>query len=185
MKTNRDSSLSDGESQEDPEFRKGGIKQFDVIDVGLKMSSYTVGGLAPGVDYLFELCLRKENFVIVINSAVFKTKDEGYEVGLGIQTDWVTLLAVALVLTVIVVTCIFLGMIRWWRFHTYRLRSKDKDTSSQKEMISSPSDHSSVGASAVLGPPESPEPGSTTGDESRLVDHEVTSPVDEIQHEIA
>ena len=35
------------------------VKRYMDIDVGLKMNSYTVNGLQPGIEYLFELCLRK------------------------------------------------------------------------------------------------------------------------------
>ena len=69
---------------------------------------------------------------------------------LGIETDYVTLFAVAIILTSIVITCVTLSGVRWWRYrlHISRMRTKDgqrhSDTSSQREMILSPSDHSSV-----------------------------------------
>ena len=202
----------DRESKEDTILQKGLVKRYEDIDVGLKMNSYTVNNLAPGVEYIFELCLRKDKYVMIISSATLKTKGSGYEIGVGIQTDWVTLLAVSLVLTAIVGTCICLSGIRWWRYHTYvvRVRSKARlekgqigDTSSQKEMITSPSDHSSVNCGA-LGPQalvqtpcesvskrindsssvqlnnQSICEGSTTGDESNLVEHEVASPTEDV-----
>lgn len=61
------------------------------IDVGLKMNSYTVNSLEPGVEYLFELCLRKEKYIIPISSTLLTTRNSGYEVALGIETDYVTL----------------------------------------------------------------------------------------------
>ena len=137
-------------------LRNGFSKRFD-IGMRLKTNSYTVSGLAPGVDYLFELCLKRADFIIVINRAVYTTRYQGFEVGVGIETDWVTLLAVTLVLSTIILLCLALAAIRWYRFQSWRsltLRRgprsscKDRDTSSQKEMITSPSDHSSV---AVLG----------------------------------
>lgn len=120
------------------------------------MNSYTVNGLTPGATYLFELCLRKENYVINISSTTLTTKNSGFEVEAGIETDWITILSVALILVGLTATCIALSIIRWWRYHTYlvRVRAKSKlaksgvtnDTSSQREMITSPSDHSSVAA---------------------------------------
>jgi hypothetical protein len=44
----------------------GFLKQYEDIDVGLKMNSYTVNGLGPGRAYLFELCLRKDVYIIPI-----------------------------------------------------------------------------------------------------------------------
>ena len=214
-----------GSAEEDSSFWTGnGVKRFEDIDVGLKsLSSYTVSGLAPGVDYVFELCLKRGDFVIVITSEVYRTKRQGFETAAGIQTDWATLLAVSLALSVIIMTCVSLSLVRWYRFQAWRFRIKGKrhrgtaglqrgnggrhETSSTKDMITSPSDHSSV---AVLCSPtqaeakgrggdniernansrpvlpaysvwpnaESPAPSSATGDQSRLVDHEVSSPVD-------
>ena len=123
------------------------------------MNSYTVNGLTPGATYLFELCLRKENYVINISSATLTTKNSGFEVEAGIETDWITILSVALILVGLTATCIAISIIRWWRYHTYlvRVRAKSKlaksgvsnnDTSSQREMITSPSDHSSVAVNA-------------------------------------
>ena len=136
------------------------MKQYEDIDVGLKMNSYTVNGLAPGVTYLFQLCLRKENYVIIISSTTLKTKNSGFEIEAGIETDWITILCVALVLVGLTTTCIILSILRWWRYHAYlvRVRAKSKlvkaaaggggggeaDSSSQREMITSPSDHSGV-----------------------------------------
>ena len=75
------------------------IKQYEDIDVGLKMNSYTVNELQPGATYVFQLCLRKGGYVIGISSAELTTKDRGFEVELGIETDYVSLCAVAVVLT--------------------------------------------------------------------------------------
>ena len=78
--------------EEDPSFWSGnGVKRFEDIDVGLKsLSSYTVSGLAPGVEYVFELCLKKGNFVIGITSAVYRTKRQGFEADAGIQVWSIT-----------------------------------------------------------------------------------------------
>ena len=89
------------------------IKQFMDIDVGLKMNSYTVNNLEPGVEYLFELCLRKENYIIPISSTLLTTRNSGYEVALGIETDYVTLGAVTLILTTLVISCFALSLLRW------------------------------------------------------------------------
>ena len=79
-------------AEEDPSFWSGnGVKRFEDIDVGLKsLSSYTVSGLAPGVEYVFELCLKKGNFVIGITSAVYRTKRQGFEADAGIQVWSIT-----------------------------------------------------------------------------------------------
>ena len=137
-------------------LNEGHVRQYEDIDVGLKMNSYTVNGLSPGVTYLFQLCLRKEKYVINISSATLTTKNSGFEVEAGIETDWITILSVALILIGLTATCIIISIIRWWRYHTYLVRVKAKsklvkggvnnDTSSQREMITSPSDHSSVAA---------------------------------------
>ena len=144
------------------------VKQYEDIDVGLKMNSYTVNGLTPGHTYLFQLCLRKESYVITISSTTLTTRYSGFEVELGIETDYVSLFAVAIVLTGIVTTCLVMSIVRLVR---YRHFSKETgDTLSQREMITSPSDHSSVNCVNYM-----------TGDESRLVDNEVTSPTDEMK----
>ena len=136
--------------------------------MGLKMNSYTVNGLTPGESYLFQLCLRKESYVITISSTTLTTRYSGFEVELGIETDYVSLFTVAIVLTGIVTACLVMSIVRLIR---YRHFSKESgDTISQREMITSPSDHSSVNGVNYV----------TAGDESRLVDNEVTSPVDEM-----
>ena len=61
----------------------GHVKRYMDIDVGLKMNSYTVNGLEPGIEYLFELCLRKEEYIIPISSALLTTRNSGYEVAVG------------------------------------------------------------------------------------------------------
>ena len=59
----------------------------------------------------------------------------------------------------IVITCVTLSGVRWWRYrlHLVRMRTKDgntrhdSDNSSQREMILSPSDHSSVNCPSSSG----------------------------------
>ena len=53
------------------------VKRYMDIDVGLKMNSYTVNGLQPGIEYLFELCLRKEEYIIPISSTLLTTRNSG------------------------------------------------------------------------------------------------------------
>ncbi len=62
--------------KKDPEI----IKQYEDIDVGLKMNSYTVNGLNPGVTYLFTLCLRRGEYVITISSAALTTREPQFQV---------------------------------------------------------------------------------------------------------
>ena len=141
--------------------------QYEDIDVGLKMNSYTVNGLAPGHSYLFELCLRKERYVIPISSMVQTTKNSGFEVEMGIETDYVSLFSVAIILSSMVTVCFTLSLFRMWQYYYYYHSAggpispsngcggvgggrggipsrKDADSLSQREMIVSPSDHSSV-----------------------------------------
>ena len=173
------------------------VKQYTDIDVGLKMNSYTVNGLEPGIAYLFELCLWKEKYIIPISSALLTTRNSGYEVELGIETDYVTLITVTLILTALVISCLALSGLRWYTYHSHIVHMRSKsiggnhgDNSSQREIIMSPSEHSSVtcpnytnyaaaGASNSVSSPI--ESGSTaTGDESRLMEHEVTSPTEDV-----
>ena len=169
------------DDREDQQFKKGLVKQYEDIDVGLKMNSYTVNGLAPGVTYLFQLCLRKENYVINISSTTLTTKNSGFEIEAGIETDWITILAVALVLVGLTATCITLSILRWWRYHAYLIRARAKsqlvkgaETSSQREMITSPSDHSNFtvgGAASCLPQP----PFTYTKNKGNLSNQSVTS----------
>ena len=140
------------------------FQQYEDIDVGLKMNSYTVNGLGPGQAYLFELCLRKERYVIPISSMVLTTKNSGFEVEMGIETDYVSLFSVAIILSSMVTVCFTLSLFRMWQYYYYYHSSplspgghgggggrggasrKDADSLSQREMIVSPSDHSSVAA---------------------------------------
>ena len=138
------------------------------------MNSYTVNNLEPGVEYLFELCLRKESYIIPISSTLLTTRNSGYEVALGIETDYVTLGAVTVILTTLVISCFAISFLRWyvhvfWNIHVFwgtfptfrvqhicipfrytyhhhlmHMRSKSGDSSSQREIIMSPSEHSSV-----------------------------------------
>ena len=170
-------------------------KQYMDIDVGLKMNSYTVNGLQPGVEYIFELCLRKEQYIIPISSTLLTTRNFGYEVELGIETDYVTLITVTLILTTLVISCLALSFLRWYAYHNHLMHMRSKgDDSSQREIIMSPSEHSSVTY------PSHHFPGSqntsqhqprlssachdvaivASGDESRLMEHEVTSPTEDV-----
>ena len=168
----------------------GNVKRYMDIDVGLKMNSYTVNGLQPGIEYLFELCLRKEEYIIPISSTLLTTRNSGYEVALGIETDYVTLVTVTLILTTLVISCFALSFLRWYTYHNHLVHMRSKgDNSSQREIIMSPSEHSSVTYPNFL-PPPPPQQNNTSaasevaivasGDESRLMEHEVTSPTEEV-----
>lgn len=177
------------EDEEEADSTSGGkapvVKQYMDIDVGLKMNSYTVNSLAPGVTYLFELCLRKETYVIPISSAQLTTRNSGYEVELGIETDYVTLITVAFILAALVISCFALSALRWYTYHSHIVHMRAKggvgggngDNLSQREMIASPSEHSSVTYPNYAG---SVAASTATGDESRLVEHEVTSPTEDV-----
>jgi len=171
------------------------VKRYMDIDVGLKMNSYTVNGLQPGIEYLFELCLRKEEYIIPISSTLLTTRNSGYEVALGIETDYVTLVTVTLILTTLVISCFALSFLRWYTYHNHLVHMRSKgDNSSQREIIMSPSEHSSVTYPNFLPPSQHPPPQQNTttagsgsevaivasGDESRLMEHEVTSPTEEV-----
>ncbi|TRY70275.1 hypothetical protein TCAL_11549 [Tigriopus californicus] len=181
------------------------IKQYEDIDVGLKMNSYTVTGLSPSHTYLFQLCLRKDVYVITISSTQLTTKSSDFQMALGIETDYVSILIVSLAIIGFVGSCVLVNVIRFWRFHW----PGDPDSLSQREMIASPSEHSSV----VNTIPGNPSPYLTrslrqkfrtseaanyspflrkeapmsrvrsvcSGDESKLVEHEVLSPLDDIK----
>ena len=98
------------------ENQDNNVKRYMDIDVGLKMNSYTVNGLQPGIEYLFELCLRKEEYIIPISSTLLTTRNSGYEVALGIETDYVTLVTVTLILTTLVISCFALSFLRYLHF---------------------------------------------------------------------
>jgi hypothetical protein len=156
------------------------VKRYMDIDVGLKMNSYTVNGLQPGMPYLFELCLRKEQYIIPISSTILTTRNTGYEVKLGIETDYVTLITVTLILTTLVISCFALSLLRWYTYHNHMVHISSKgDSSSQREMIMSPSEHSSVTFPNYSGSGTT-NTGIASGDESRLMDHEVTSPTEDV-----
>jgi Leucine-rich repeat (LRR) protein len=182
------------------ESQDNNVKRYMDIDVGLKMNSYTVNGLQPGIEYLFELCLRKEEYIIPISSTLLTTRNSGYEVALGIETDYVTLVTVTLILTTLVISCFALSFLRWYTYHNHLVHMRSKgDNSSQREIIMSPSEHSSVTYPNLLLPPnvtttnggcgisaERPQTAASevailaSGDESRLMEHEVTSPTEEV-----
>lgn len=190
-------------------------KQYEHIDVGLKMNSYTVNGLEAGHRYLFELCLRRDQYIIPISSLFLTTKNSDFQTELGIETDYVSLFAVAIVLTGLASACLGMSVARLIKLHSFY--SKDGDSLSQREMITSPSDQSNM---AFLGPAQGhvqtarlsssssfTQPATvqrnatasaaastirpqsvtvTTHDQSFLVDNEVASPVDEVmRHKLA
>lgn len=146
-----------------PGSAKDSVRSYEDIEVGIKMNSYTVSGLDPGTTYRFELCLKREDYVIPISHAVLTTRDSGYEVGHGIRTDWVTLAAVVGAVVLLAALCFFAICYRWWfRYRSYVDRIKaakalsskvppPADDSSQRGMMTtSPSDHSSVAVSSSV-----------------------------------
>ena len=168
------------------------VKQYEDIEVGMKMNSYTVNGLKPGQSYVFELCLRKEEYIIPISHATLTTRGSGYESDLGIKTDYVSLFAVTIVLSGLITTCLVMSILRMVRFHHVFYHKNAGDSVSQREMIVSPSDHSTVTNNSCAPVNVNNSSGSSSvvtnsicnrsvlsGDQSRLVENEVTSPVDE------
>jgi hypothetical protein len=163
------------------------LKQYEDIDVGLKMNSYTVNGLAPGRDYVFELCLRRESYVMPISSARLRTRASHFQTALGIETDYASLCAVAVALVVLVCACAVVSSRRLWLFSSRQKKRSSaaarfcgvarQDSLSQREMILSPSDHSSTGAN--YGVSVSANSDEDAEDKSRLVDHEISSPVED------
>ena len=140
--------------------------QFDNINVGLKMNSYTVSGLDPGNTYTFLLCMRKNSFIIPISMTTITTKNSNFMKELGIVKDYTAVALIVLVLSSGFFICVGICGCR-----IFKLRlSQDQDSISTKEMIPSTSEQSSVGQG---------NPGEIA-DQSRLVDHEVSSPVEEI-----
>jgi hypothetical protein len=61
---------------------------------------------------------------IVSSSVVLSTKNSGFEVDLGIETDYATLFCVAIILAGILVTCVTFSAARWWRYHRHWIRVK-------------------------------------------------------------
>jgi len=60
--------------------------EFGNIEVGLKMSSYTISSLKPSQNYKITLCMKKGGFSIGVSSTLVRTKGENYMHGLGKNT---------------------------------------------------------------------------------------------------
>jgi uncharacterized protein YxeA len=159
------------------------IKQYKDIDVGLKMNSYTINGLEPDHTYIFELCLRKDKYVMVVSSTKLTTKNKKFQSDLGIETDYVSMFAVTIIITGFLSTCVCISVLRLIRNFNGDNYNKGGDSISQREMITSPSDHSSVVTNTQRPNGQSSSyrlSNVATGDNSRLVENEVTSPVEEV-----
>ena len=68
---------------------------------------------------------------------------------MGIETDYVSLFAVTVVLAGLVLACLGMSALRLWRYQTYSSKDAGGDGLSQREMIASPSDHSSLNFTAA------------------------------------
>jgi hypothetical protein len=159
------------------------IKQYEDIDVGLKMNSYTVNNLEAGHTYIFELCLRKDKYVIMVSSTVLTTKSKDFQNELGIETDYVSMFVVVIVISGLFSTCICISVLRFVKHFRGNSYDKGGDSISQREMITSPSDHSSVVQQQQQRHYRHPRRQSSsvaTCDHSRLMENEVTSPVEEV-----
>ncbi len=171
-----------------PQAAPSDLRQYEDIDVGLKMNSYTVSGLSPGQAYLFTLCLRKANYVLAISSAELTTRNSEFQRALGIQTDYVTVAAVAGVLSLLAAACVGAAVARIWRYAAYRRSGaaakrrhcgRGKRRCDEEMIITSPSDHSSSAVAASVSASTSSQQVVVTCDAARLMEHEVTSPIEE------
>ena len=148
------------------------------------MNSYTISQLDPSHSYTIMLCLKKSSHIIPVSSLVVTTRPESYMNQLGIVKDYTAIIAVSLILGLMSSSCIALSFYRFYQFRC----SIQSDSISTKEMIVSPSetaDSLSGGGNETLNRNQWYLSGQDTGNiRSRLVDHEVTSPIDDLSESI-
>jgi len=142
--------------------------EFGNIEVGLKMSSYTISNLEPSKTYKIRLCMKKGVYTIGVSSTIVKTQPEHFMEGLGIVTDYTSIILVSLVLVILGSTCCCVSC-----FRLYKLRCLvESDTISTKQIISSGSEPSSIaGLSNHVMEKE----------KSRLVENELLSPTEDLK----
>jgi len=107
--------------------------EFGNIEVGLKMSSYTISDLDPSTTYTVHLALKKGQFTIVVSSTSVETKPKNYMDGLGIVTDYTSIIIVTAILVLVGGSCLVMSTVR-----LYKLRCMvEGDNLSTKPIISS------------------------------------------------
>ena len=143
---------------------KNPILQYRNIEVSHKMNSYTISDLLPSTTYNVLLCLQKTSHVIPVSVLRVTTRPESYMHQLGINKDYTALTVVVVVLGMVTLSCISLTIFRLYRFKY----SMEADSLSTKEMIISPSEPDSH---PYFGP---------YMDNTRLVENEVLSPVEDV-----
>ena len=143
---------------------KSPILQYSNIEVSHKMNSYTISDLLPSTTYNVLLCLQKTSHVIPVSALRVTTRPESYMHQLGINKDYTALSVVVVVLGMVTLSCVSITIFRLYRFKY----SMEEDSLSTKEMIISPSEPDSH---PYFGP---------YMDNTRLMENEVASPVEEV-----
>lgn len=155
---------------------KNPVHQYNNIEVGHKMNSYTISELLPSSDYNVMLCLKKNKHIIPVSSLRLTTRPESYMHQLGIVKDYTAITAVVVVLGLFSVSCISLTLFRVYRFKAIFQCSLPSDSISTKDMmIVSPSEPESITSTS----PYSPQDRGHRLEQSSLVDNEVASPMEE------
>lgn len=182
--------------------------EYSNIEVGLKMSSYTVSGLKPSTAYTIKLCMKKGGHLMYVSSTRVVTKRENYMHQLGIEKDYTLLVGVSLILMAFTVVCLGVSTARLYRLR--RLISRgvgaagilgsagdlcSEDNLSTKQIMSSGSEPSSIAAGVVIvqGGGGGVGGGSAAGslrsnscylatekEKSRLVEHEAATPTEDV-----
>lgn len=160
---------------------KNPIQQYNNIEVGHKMNSYTISDLLPSTSYNVLLCLKKKSHVIPVSSLRVTTRPESYMYQLGIQKDYTAITVVVAMLGLATVSCISMSMFRLYRFKC----SIQSDSISTKEMIISPSEPDSLAYSSPYSPYEDTGPKQRDLEQRRLVENEVASPTEDVSESSA
>jgi hypothetical protein len=175
-------------SHHSPQMDKGALKsikkpilQYNNIEVGHKMNSYTISDLLPSTSYNVLLCLKKNSHVIPVSSLRVTTRPESYMHQLGIQKDYTAITAVVVVLGLATTSCVGMSMFRLYRFKC----SIQSDSISTKEMIVSPSEPDRLAYASPYSPYRDYGPKHKDLDQSRLVENEVASPTEDVSENSA
>lgn len=155
---------------------KNPVHQYNNIEVGHKMNSYTISDLRPSSDYNVMLCLKKNKHIIPVSSLRLTTRPESYMHQLGIVKDYTAMTAVVVVLGLFTISCLSLTLFRVYRFKAIFECSLQSDSMSTKDMIVSPSEPDSL---ACVSPYSAQYQGHHL-EQSSLVDNEVASPMEDV-----